>query len=57
MEGEIITMSEIFQYQRSGIDHDGNVLGAYQATGIVPGFYKKLKLQGIDLSIDVFSEN
>jgi len=57
MEGEIITMSEIFQYQRSGIDHDGNVLGAYQATGIVPGFYKKLKLQGIDLSIDVFSAN
>jgi len=55
MEGDVITMSEIYQYQRRGIDKDGNVLGDYIPTGIVPGFYKKLKVHGIDLPIDVFS--
>ena len=57
MEGEIITMSELYQFHRTGIDNKGNVLGTYQPTGIVPGFYKKLKLMGIDLPIEVFSMN
>jgi len=57
MEGEVVTMSEIYQYNRRGIDKDGNVQGDYQPTGIVPGFYKKLKLLGIDLPITVFSQD
>jgi len=55
MEGDIITMSEIYQFHRTGMDKDDNVLGSYQPTGIVPGFYKKLKLMGIDLPIEVFN--
>jgi len=55
MEGDIITMSEIYQFQRAGIGKEGAVLGSYQPTGIVPGFYKKLKLMGIDLPIEVFT--
>ncbi len=34
MEGDIITMSEIFTFQRKGIDESGNVLGSFKATGI-----------------------
>jgi len=55
MEGEIITMSELYQFHRTGMDKEDNVIGTYQPTGIVPGFYKKLKLMGIDLPIEVFS--
>lgn len=57
MEGEIITMSEIFRFQRQGLDQDGNVIGEFSATGIVPDFYPALKQQGIDLPIEVFSED
>jgi pilus assembly protein CpaF len=55
MEGEIITMSELFKFDRTGVDEDGNVLGGLQPTGIVPGFYKKISDRGIELPIDVFS--
>lgn len=54
MEGEIITMSELFRFEREGIDEDGNVKGALKATGIVPGFHKTLTARGIDLPIEVF---
>ena len=54
MEGEIITMSEIFRFERQGIDRDGNVLGRFRATGIVPKFYEKMRLRGLPLAIDVF---
>ena len=54
MEGDIITMSEIFKFQRKGIDEYGNVLGAFKATGIVPKFHDQLQKRGIDLSFDLF---
>ena len=54
MEGEVITMSELFSFQREGIDDEGNVLGELRATGIVPAFHKTLKRRGIDLPVDVF---
>ncbi len=54
LEGEIITMSEIFSFQREGLDEDGNVRGQFAATGIVPRFYDHLKRRGMDPGIDVF---
>src|SRR5688572_25265274 len=54
MEGDVITMSELFAFQRTGVDKDGNVLGELKATGIVPHFYKRLTQRGIELPIDVF---
>ena len=54
MEGEIITMSELFRFEREGVDGEGNVKGALKATGIVPGFHKTLSARGIDLPIEVF---
>jgi pilus assembly protein CpaF len=54
MEGDIITTSEIFKFERRGLDAQGNVLGELVSTGIVPGFLKRLHERGIELPLDVF---
>jgi pilus assembly protein CpaF len=54
MEGDIITMSEIFKFQRQGIDDEGNVIGQYRATGLVPKFHDHLRQRGIDLGFELF---
>jgi pilus assembly protein CpaF len=54
MEGDIITMSELFRFEREGMDEEGNILGELRATGIVPVFHKSLKHRGIDLPVETF---
>ena len=54
IEGDVITMSEIFRFEREGIDRDGNVLGRLRATGVVPKFHEALRKRGLDLGIEVF---
>ncbi|MGP8307460.1 CpaF family protein [Vibrio sp. YIC-376] len=56
MEGEVITMSEIFKFQRQGVDEDGNVIGDYIATGIVPDCHDQLIKRGLDLPFEIFNE-
>ncbi len=56
MEGDVITMSELFRFERKGLDADGNVLGELKATGIVPAFHKTLQAKAIDLPIKLFSD-
>lgn len=55
MEGEVITMSDIFVFERRGLDESGKVLGQIKATGVIPSFYEKLQRRGIAPPIDVFS--
>jgi pilus assembly protein CpaF len=55
MEGEVITMSEIFTFRRAGHDKDGNVLGQLVATGVVPGFLKRLAQRGLSVPIEAFT--
>lgn len=54
MEGDVITMSELFAFKREGMDEDNNVIGSLQATGIIPAFHKGLAQRGIELPIEVF---
>lgn len=54
MEGDIITMSEIFAFQRQGLDSKGNVVGAFRATGIIPKFYERLRQRGIPIEREIF---
>ena len=54
MEGDIITMSELFTFRREGIDEEGKVTGKFAASGIIPAFHKSLSHRGIDLPIEVF---
>ena len=55
IEGDIITMSEIFRFEREGIDKQGKVLGHYKATGIVPRFRERLIQRGIELGLELFN--
>jgi pilus assembly protein CpaF len=55
MEGEVITMSEIFTFRRTGVDAQGNVLGSLDATGVVPAFHQRAAVRGIDLPVSVFA--
>jgi pilus assembly protein CpaF len=54
MEGDVITMQDIFLYERQGMDGD-KVVGQFKATGIRPRFSERLKAYGIDLSSLLFS--
>jgi pilus assembly protein CpaF len=54
MEGDVITMSELFRFEREGLDKEGNVLGELRSTGIIPAFHKQMKRRGIDLPVEVF---
>jgi pilus assembly protein CpaF len=56
MEGEVVTMSELFRFERDGLDENNNVIGETRPTGIVPGFYRELKRKGIEIPIEVFGQ-
>jgi len=54
MEGDVITMQELFNFERQGIGEDGEVLGRFQATGIRPSFTDRLKAYGVELPGSLF---
>jgi pilus assembly protein CpaF len=54
MEGDIITSTELFSFERRGVDANGNVLGELRSTGIVPAFLREVHARGIDLPVDSF---
>ena len=49
MEGETITMQEIFEFERTGVDGTGKVIGRFRTTGIRPRFAERLKQYGMQL--------
>jgi pilus assembly protein CpaF len=57
MEGDVITMQEIFAFRRTGIDEEGRVDGHFVATGIRPRFADIFGTHGIKLDPDVFAPN
>ena len=56
MEGETITMQEIFLFERTGVDSSGQVIGRFKPTGIRPRFAEKLKACGLQLPRVFFEE-
>jgi len=50
IEGDVITMQEIFTFRRSGVAPDGKVKGHFSATGICPQFDQRLKEFGVPVS-------
>ncbi len=54
MEGDIITLQDIFVFEKRGIDPNGKVLGQFRATGIRPKFADKLEVAGVNLPEDLF---
>ena len=55
MEGDVITISEVFAFKRRGVTHDGKVIGAVEATGVVPMFHEKLQLRGVNIPIESYT--
>ncbi len=55
MEGDMITLQDIFVFEKTGIDQDGKVMGRFRPTGIRPKFAERLELAGIELPEDLFS--
>jgi pilus assembly protein CpaF len=54
MEGEIITMQDIFKFTRTGVGPKGEVLGAFKATGIRPRCSEKLEAYGFRMPAHLF---
>jgi pilus assembly protein CpaF len=57
MEGDIITMQEIYTFEQTGISPDGTVQGHFHATGIRPKFAKRLQTYGIQLREELFDSS
>jgi len=54
MEGDIITLQELFTFQQTGLDENRNVKGRFKATGVRPKFAERLTAKGVALSPDLF---
>jgi pilus assembly protein CpaF len=54
MEGDVITMQEIYKFEKVGIGPDGRVIGRFVATGVRPKVCEKLKTSGVTLPPDMF---
>jgi pilus assembly protein CpaF len=54
MDENIISMHEIFGFQRKGIGPSGNVVGAFRPTGIRPKFLERLRVSGVQLPAALF---
>ncbi len=54
MEGDVITMQDIFLFERTGIAPDGRVRGRFRATGIRPKCAERLAASGMHLAMDMF---
>ena len=56
MEGEIITMQEIFRFERTGLEPDGTILGHFTGTGLRSAFADRFKRWGYDLPASIYDE-
>jgi pilus assembly protein CpaF len=56
MEGDIVTLQDIFVFEKLGLSPEGTVLGRFCATGILPKFHEKLVAAGIRLPQGMFDE-
>jgi pilus assembly protein CpaF len=54
MEGEIVTMQEIFAFRQTGVGPDGTVLGHFNATGVRPKFIDRLRAYGVIVPDSLF---
>ena len=55
MEGNVVTMQDIFVFQKRGINENGEVVGEYVATGVRPKFAERLLVTGIHLPSNMFN--
>lgn len=54
MEGEVISMQDVFVFERTGIDESGRVRGVFRSTGVPPQFAERLAIAGCRLNPAIF---
>jgi pilus assembly protein CpaF len=57
MEGDVITMQDIFTFEQTGVDEDGRVEGRLRPTGIRPRCMERLQAHGFTMDSDAFSDS
>jgi len=57
MEGDVVSMQEIFNFHQRGLDDKGKVVGEFRATGIRPSFAEHIESRGIYLSPEMFASD
>jgi pilus assembly protein CpaF len=57
MEGDIITMQEIFSFEQKVVDREGMAKGRFRATGIRPRFVERFKAAGVPIPHDLFDSS
>ncbi len=55
MEGEVVTMTDIFKFQTTGVDQNRKIVGEFRATGLRPSFSRDLEVSGLRLDHTLFS--
>ena len=55
MEGEVVTMTDIFKFQPTGVDQNRRIVGEFRATGLRPTFSRDLEISGLRLDHKLFS--
>ncbi|MNK93372.1 putative conjugal transfer protein [compost metagenome] len=57
MQGEIITLAEIFRFKETGYDKNRKIQGTFQATGTIPSFIQKLSDKGVVIPREIFAND
>ena len=55
MQGDVVTLQDIFIFQQSGMDKKGKIIGKFQATGFIPKFIENLEKKGYNIPRGLFS--
>jgi pilus assembly protein CpaF len=56
MESDVVSMQNLFVFEKQGVSSEGRALGTFNAEGIRPKFAEKLKAAGFDLPLDMFDQ-
>jgi len=55
LQGDVVTLGEIFRFKETGYDKNRRILGTFQATGTIPSFIQKLSDKGVVIPREIFS--
>jgi septum site-determining protein MinD len=57
MQGDVVTLAEIFRFKETGYDKNRKIQGIFQATGTIPSFIQKLSDKGVVIPREIFSND
>lgn len=57
MQGETVTLQEIFRFKETGFDKNRKILGTFQAMGMIPTFIEELEAKGVNIPRELFSND